>query len=385
MELKIIIDDRLVHRATRLAKGLKDFRFWLGVAAIGAVVCSGVAMAVTSKPHDFVSGETIVASDFNENFDAIFDAFNARFVEQDLTINVPEDASDIPEAFAALADRMIAHDVTVTIKVSDGVYNMPTELMITHRDGGQLQLIGNEGTPNNVVLNFVGEDGVVVDKNAAIYINGIRLTGDDTDGTAGILARNGGAVVVGDAVSVINFGMGLHAEVGGTIQAEDGVTISSCTEDGVFANTGSIVRALGSTIDGSGQVGIHAANGGRVFCNDCNVTNSGDHGAFAEHAGFIRVQSAMFSGNGSTTVLARHGSFISVNNAVVDGNGHNGVRSESNSTVLGGFVTVNNANLAISCGGRGVVTSFGASFSSVTDPFDPDQGVLGNNRCYIVP
>ena len=62
-------------------------RFWLG-ATLCLLGSSGVLAAV-SKPHAFSAGETILAAEMNENFDTIYDAFNARVIESDLTINVP--------------------------------------------------------------------------------------------------------------------------------------------------------------------------------------------------------------------------------------------------------------------------------------------------------
>lgn len=79
-----------------------------------------------------------------------------RIIDQDITLNVPTDYTDINMALDYLNDKIIMPNAKVTIKVSDGVYNYSTPIAIEHSDGLNIQIIGNISSPSLVVLNCSG-------------------------------------------------------------------------------------------------------------------------------------------------------------------------------------------------------------------------------------
>src|SRR5688572_13344209 len=156
MEIKIIIDDRIVgafRRVREIATG-RRMAAVIGTAVLGSAVFA-VAAPIT-KPNDFEAGTPIIAADMNENFDALYAAFNDRVIREDLTISLTQaDGSTCLIAeLTELDDFRIASTAVVTIELAEGTYDCPETVEISHPNGNRLEIVGAGATVADVVLTF---------------------------------------------------------------------------------------------------------------------------------------------------------------------------------------------------------------------------------------
>lgn len=100
-----------------------------------------------------------------------------RVVGDDISVTVTDEATLIA-AIAELDSYHIASSATYTIQVADGVYSFTAPLVFHHPDGGRIRLQGNVETPANVVFNFAGTSGIVMDEASALgFVGGLTLRG----------------------------------------------------------------------------------------------------------------------------------------------------------------------------------------------------------------
>ena len=313
--------------------------------------------------------------DANDRLDTL-DEESARIILRSTTLDVSTPA-ELDEALDWLDGRLIAHNVTVTIALADGIYEMEHVLRVDHPDGARIHVIGNEDTPAAVLLNFgQDEDGVEVrDGRALAELNGVTLQGPGAasgSGGHGIYVRRnaylslGSATDGGPGVVVIGFGGdGMRAEDGGVLVAR-GVTVSDNGGSGVRAMDGSYLEASGAVSTGNIDVGMRASNGATLVASGSETSTNGT-GYQADGAANLIATSAWADDNTKNGFRAARGSNLVVtadedeypdHAPKTNNNGGNGVLAEQGSFVAftDGAATDNGGG----GGGDGVLAELGS-------------------------
>ena len=84
-----------------------------------------------------------------------------RLLDTDTTYTVSTPA-ELDATLDTVDGYRIGRDTTVTIQFTAGTYAFSDALEIRHPDGASIHLVGDETYPGQVVLQFAGTDGVVV-------------------------------------------------------------------------------------------------------------------------------------------------------------------------------------------------------------------------------
>lgn len=256
----------------------------------------------------FIDGSTPIISTW------LNDVNSLRYIElisTNTVLNVPGTYATIQTALDYLSNKRIIGNAIVQIKVADGTYNFSSTLDFNHPDGTNIQLIGNESTPTNCVLNWgstgAGIDGITVSNFHTLYINGFHITRTAHAGTIsiGLLADNNSTIVCGTSLKVSNWYYG------------------------IVARTGSVVYCRNAIVDGAGDVGIWAYQGSTIDARNSSVTNSSyspfGYGIEAEFNSFIDATYA----SASSCLVA---GIAALSNSVV-----RAVSSTSSSNLRSGF------------------------------------------------
>ena len=244
-------------------------------------------------------------------------------IQQDLTLHVPADFTDIHAALDHLAGSAVAPTATVTIQVADGNYSNLQTIEITHPNGDRIHILGNTTNPGACVLAFQSDQvGIhVKDGNRLGRMEGFHLFG----GTRGVAAEHGGYIRLGGAMIIEGSNYGLFAYRGGTIVAgtsgPNGIHVHGNSSHGIYASTNSHISA---------EYGLSENNNGS--------------GVRCDSSSSIRFQNGIARNNDQWGVDAHWNSHIDASNGSAAGNGQGQYRSSWSSTLIAVGTTASGIN-----------------------------------------
>ena len=205
----------------------------------------------------------------------------------EIVLNVPSQYATIRAAFTYLSTKRIATGTTVKIQVADGTHTFTQAVYINHPDGSNIEILGNQTTPANCVLNFSTSDGFYLAQGSNLKkLNGFRIvnTTTQTNATArlGILTDGGSFLKVGPAIEVHNFYYGISARNGGFIDAAGSSTqyvkVTDSGDCGIWAFLNSHVNCEWAKVSGSDDSanglggGIVAEFSSSILATGCEVS-----------------------------------------------------------------------------------------------------------------
>lgn len=305
---------------------------------------------------------TLGLYDFKKQLDSFG---GVAIISTDTTLNVPSSYATIDAAMSYLRGYMIGDGVTVTIKVADGSYSISSPFDLHHRDGKQINIIGNTTTPLNVVITFSGDGAFILSGAYEIgLIDGIKVS--STLWTShGNWSTRGGSAVAATFGAVINLGSKMRIEK---------------SYYGVRAAEGGVVKCeAGVTVDEAGDGGFFAFSTGFIECMNCTSTNAADSdnglgfGFIAENNGTIRADGSTSSGNLISGFFSNTSGSMWAKNTVSNSNGRHGYEVDRLSTAeINGSSANNNSfhGIYVAHNSHALVTGFGG--------FGNPSGLIGN-------
>lgn len=232
-------------------------------------------------------------------------------INQDTTLNIPEDFANIPLALAELDDKYINNGVTVTLQVtncSSQTYYQPIEIM--HQHGERIRILGDQANPGACVLQFNGSSGFVLEKNNILgLLDGFHVRGNATNDTYGVSVDTGARAHLGSNMLVSDFHYGLRASMKGQLIA-NGVGSSFNTGAGFIAEYGGYLFASDAQSFSNASHGYFAVDGGEIQAHRSVATNNTSHGFYASVHGYIYAGTAEASGHGGSGFYAQEMSHI---------------------------------------------------------------------------
>ena len=242
-----------------------------------------------------------------------------------LTYRVPQDFPTPWAAMDFLHGKQIGAGTLVRINVADGIYTLPpgATLELSHPQGDQIQLIGNQIDPGKCMLmaSFPPSSNAVACSNGHRFglLDGFRIDlpqkASMPNNVSGIIAANGAFINLGSKIQVNNFYYGINASYGSTINA-DFAQVSNAGDVGIWAFCGSQINAR------------HARS------SDCmDRDNKWGYGFQAEYASQIDCEGAYASGNLNGGFAALSGSVTRALNTVSENNLGSGYFSLSRGVV----------------------------------------------------
>ncbi len=337
-----------------------------------------------------------------------------RFAAASFTLSVPGNFSDPNAALAFLENRQLAEGITATIKVADGAYAW-AEISPSHPQGQQINVIGNQANPGNVVYTYDAtnaKNGFHATGNYALgLVDGITVQSNawESHGTwnmaikplgSAFAAWNGGFLYVGPNVHVTKCYYGIRAINGGNILVAPGAQVSECGDVGIHAFGGSIwcdgtsaFNCADTGPDGPVGTGYLSENGGSLHSEQCttygnrmhgfaaysngatwafssSAYNNGSNGFFAYTGGHViadqnlgEAQSTSY-GNGQFGVRAESGGSVEFQNGLSYNNGSDGVSANSGTIFALGVSSHNNGGLGFSANARGVIDASNSTADS---------------------
>lgn len=185
---------------------------------------------------------------------------------------------------------------TVTVQVADGTYTGATIVTGPWLGNGTVQVIGNTGTPANVIISTTSADCFTSQNGGRLFVNGMELR-TTTSGNC-LFAPTTGAISFGSA---IRFG--------------------ACANYHMFATTnGAIVATANYSVVGAAQAHFQATTAGVIQCIGRTVTLSGSQAyvifASCARSGTLEAHGSTFTGG---TITGNR--YFSDNCAVVFTNG----------------------------------------------------------------
>jgi hypothetical protein len=269
----------------------------------------------------------------------------------------------IQRALDYLNDKAIAVGVTVTISVADGTYNMPGTVEVKHRDGANIQIIGNQFAESQVCLLFVDCIGFFVTNGHCLgLLDGFTVkgnwagSGNPGRSLSAIRASHNGVINLGDHVTTDTFYYGIHADQGGFVEA-DSVVVKNAGDCGLFAYEGGVIESITATVIGAQD-----------------ITENLGGGALSEIGGVIRCNSITVSGCRRAGIMAIGGSIRCDTFNAHDNTGH-GVSVERNGSVdcAGACFSQSNGGNGINCESGGFFRAYGV----VTSKLNGGSGLFG--------
>ena len=349
-------------------------RVVLGVAAVLslAVGCNGGEVVDGLEPlSDRLDALELENATLREELEALSET-GVVVLSEDLVLAVPDDAPTLAGALASLDRYRIPAGVSVTIALADGTYALPEALQFTHPDGNRIQVVGNVGSPESVVLFFTGSSsspggGRAIRARGPVAgsLDGVLIRGTNAPDTIGVEASDNGVVYLGASVVIEAFGRhGIRATRNGTVYAEN-VEVRDNGDSGFRAQDGGFIAAWGASSHDNGGDGFRARSGGVIAADPSTASDNGGAGYYAD-GGWIAAGDGTSSGNGGSGYEAglggaveawgtsasnnnRHGYAATVGAALVAGqssaldNGQAGfLASESSSVVADGSTASGN-------------------------------------------
>lgn len=311
-----------------------------------------------------------------------------NIINSDKTYSVPSDYASINDAITALRDYRIASNSTVTIQVSDGTYNLTSNINLNHPDGGSIRLIGNATTPTNCVLNWgasaSGIDGLSVSSGNRIYIDGFHITRNahsDTTISCGIVADHNSTIILGSHVKVTNWYYGIASRYGSYIKADSAI-VDGAGDVGIWAFVDSCVDCASAVVTNTSDAtnnlgfGIQAEYGSTVNCTSASSSGNRIAGIAALSGSSVRAHSATASSNTGSGLFARDGGTIEAHGATTSTNTRYGIEELTSGTVYYNSITQSGNTLGnrLPIAVFNADSSLGARVNSTSGPLRIDTG-----------
>ncbi len=219
----------------------------------------------------------------------------------DVDLVVPSEYATVQDALLFLDDKKIGLAVLVTIKIEDGTYSNYDSIIIDHTQGDRIQIIGNQSSPSNVILQFKsGASGILMQKSKTIYlIDGITFDGNNT----------------------AQMGVRIYDNCSATLGSN--CTIKNFTVDGVYISEGSTLRCNGITVQNNGRDGLKAYRNATIIADSVTSKNNGKVGFSSNSSSVISAASSTSQNNGTQGFLSYNNSYIYAVGTTSTGNSPN--------------------------------------------------------------
>lgn len=263
----------------------------LAAMLILAVVTTRTQAASYAPKQDYQPGDVVLAADGNR-YEAIATVVGKSPVTDDgsfwrLTevvkptiIDVPGRFKTIPQAWAFVEASQIRDGAEVVLEVAAGNYPIAAPLMLNHAAGDRITLRGGGKQPENTVLQFASEDGLIVSDGYRLVVQNMTLECNAKDPGTG-LHLTAGSLVKAQACRFLDFATGCHAGGNATLIAESCSVVSprglsgfEVTSSG-HANLTRCVAEAGLK-DGPNNHGFIASDCSSMHCDECRAEGWSD-------------------------------------------------------------------------------------------------------------
>jgi hypothetical protein len=273
----------------------------------------------------------------------------------DIILNVPAQYATIQDAFTYLSTKRIASGTTVKIQVADGAYTLTSSINANHPDGSQIQLIGNQTTAANCVLQVVGQstfDAIAVSSgNVLGFLNGFRIRSTVkalvANNTTGILAVQNATIICGTKIEVDNFYYGIASRDGSYIYCPSAV-VTNAGDVGIWAYSGATIVANNATSNYASDVangwgyGFEAEFGSTLVATGASATGCLVAGIAALSNSTCRTHNAICNANIGSGFLSLSGGQIECFGSSSTNNQRYGIEITEYANVIG--VSTNTGN-----------------------------------------
>ncbi len=204
------------------------------------------------------------------------------YFREDATLLVPSEYPSLQAALNELDEKPISREVTVTIQIADGTYNLGEPVIINHPNASQIQIVGNQTDPSLCKLVFNSSNGIEIsDSTSLALIDGIEIEGN---GTYGVLVNRSSSLTLGENVVVKNFNHGVFVANSSNADCA-GVSVQNASSVGITSSSGSHVKATSAIVSNCG-IGISANMNSSVHCDSatissCTTASHAANGSFA--------------------------------------------------------------------------------------------------------
>lgn len=301
-------------------------------------------------------------------------AFHAAGAATTLTVCATGcDHAEPLAAWVAAAARVQQPGESVLIKISDGTYAVHDQFFTDCPCTERIQVIGNPGAPERVVLDFVNITGTNFSGFAANnggrigLVDGVLIKGNgartgrtewrrDSYGSAVLAEGSGSSVNLGPHVVVDGFYYGILADQGGRVTA-DGSTFRNAGDANLLARFGGVIQCRG----------CNARTAAHVFGNGAETLG---YNALAE-GGSLYVDGSSFADAQVACVAAQSNGIAWAHRVTATGCLGSGARASQN-----GFLELNNAHLSHSAVGVYATTGGGLNLDAAEMDHNTREGVL---------
>lgn len=292
------------------------------------------------------------------------------------TLTVCATGCDHAEPLAAwveAAARVQHPGESVLIKISDGTYPVHDQFFTDCPCTERIQVIGNPGAPEKVVLDFVNINGTNFSGFAASnggrigLVDGVLIRGNgartgrtewrrDSYGAAVLAQGSGSSVSLGPHVIVDSFYYGILADQGGHVTG-DGSTFRNAGDANLLARFGGVIQCRGCS----------ARTAAHIFDNGAETLG---YNALAE-GGSLYVDGSNFGDAQVACVAAQSNGLAWAHRVTATGCLGSGARASQN-----GFLELNNAHLSRSTVGVYATTGGGLNLDAAEMDHNAREGVL---------
>ena len=249
--------------ATNITTQAGDYAEFVGYASSVVRVAHYLSGPATSRERLAAARTYYVRTDGSDSNDGLANSAAGAFLT-------------LQHAWNVIAAGVDLGGFTVTIQLVDGTYTAGVRDLGKPIVGGRVTILGNTGTPANVVIAEDSDDCIEM-AQSDVTSSGMKLT-------------NSG-------------GSGVHAYRCGVINVSTGVQFGACSEAHMFCdNEGQIVVAASYTVNGNSPYHWLAHTGGFITIVSRTVTLSGTPAfssafAYALRGGIIEAQGNTYSGS----------------------------------------------------------------------------------------
>lgn len=254
-------------------------------------------------------------------------------IANNLTINVPADQPSIAAAMVWLRARTIVRGAKVTIKVADGTHTLTGAVSLNHPQGGNINLIGNQGDPTLCVLTIADSatyDGLICTAGHRFgLIDGFTITrptkAEMPINTTAILAVQNATIICGENVRISNWFYGIAARDGSYIYCPK-AKVSYAGDVGIWAFCGSTIVCnyatsdYASAADNEWGFGFQAEFGSTLVGTGISATGCKIAGIAALSNSTCRLSAATSNGNPGSGLFARDGGVIEAGGSTTTNN-----------------------------------------------------------------
>jgi len=317
-----------------------------------------------------------------------------KVVNTSFQMSIPTNFTNPGSCLYYLQNRFLSDGVTVTCKIADGTYTWPQTYM-QHPQGNRIQIIGNQTTPANVVVQFDATnfnsgfqasygyalgllDGMTITTTNAWISHGNWNSAIIPYG-AGIIALYDGNINVGAHVIVTKCYYGIKAAYGGSINCAPGVSVTEAGDVAYHAFHDGSINALGCYAQGTYDAafgigyGFLGEMGGTIHAENATSSYNYLHGFAAISTGSVWAQKSSSHNNNQAGYFAQEGGHVNASSpSNVTGSptlstaNRWGARAYQGGTVeFFSSTASNNSSDGLSCNG-GVIVADGATSTGNT-------------------